>query len=122
MKLLPPAQPLDYVLMWKCHACSKWNAPDAESCIKCAQKQPILAQASRPRARLIEMLDTVIAYCDDNGLNTCATSILRAVIVAYQTQTEGSLASMCRTFIQLHLHYRQDGDRLLTWTPRPRST
>lgn len=115
MRLIPKAKPLNYALMWKCADCGKWNKEDSESCMKCARAQPILPAAARPRAQLIHMLDTVIAYCEDNGMNTCATAILRAMIIAYGTQTEGYLADLCRSFIGVHMHYRTDGERLLTF-------
>jgi hypothetical protein len=115
MKLLP--QQLNYDLMWKCHAlhCGKWNHEEAESCIKCAQAKPLQPLEAKSKQHLIRMLDTVIAYAQDNGLGTCAPTILRAVIIAYLTGSEGHLESMCRAFGMIHAMYRVDGDRILNF-------
>ena len=118
MKLLPDNQPLDYSLMWRCHSCSKWNREDAESCSKCALERPIQPHEAKPKQNLIRMLDTVIAYCEDTGMNTCMPIILRAVLIALLTGTEGSLAELCRVFGQLHNFYRRDGDKILNFQNR----
>jgi hypothetical protein len=114
MKLIPHTERLNYDLMWKC-SCTKWNHEDADSCAKCARTKPLQPDDARSKIHFLRMVDTVIAYAEDHGMNAFAPVILRAIIVAYGTETEGTLASMCRAFISVHLYYRQDGDRLLTF-------
>jgi hypothetical protein len=105
MKLL--SHRLHYDLMFKCHACGKWNREDAESCLKCAQAKPLQPLEAKSKQHLLRMLDTVMAYAQDNGLGTCAPTIFHATSVAYLTGTEGQLADVCQGFLGVHQYYRE---------------
>lgn len=117
MKLIKKEKPLPYALMWKCQSpdCRKWNPADVDSCLKCSRRQPIAVDEVRPLRQFIRMLDTLIEFAQDHGMGSSAPTILRAIIIAYETRTEGHLESLCRVFGLLHSMYRIDGDKVLNW-------
>lgn len=90
--------------------------------MKCALARPIPPWEAKPKQNLIRMLDTLVAYCEDTGMNTYMTIIFRAIIIALLTETEGHLGDLCRVFGQLHNFYRRDGDRILNYQYRWRPT
>lgn len=103
---LPKAARRDYSTLWRCHRCATWNDEDLETCIGCGHARPILPHEAKPRKQLIRMLETMLAYAEDHGMNNFTPWILRAAIIAYTTETEGHLAALCRAFVGIHMRYR----------------
>jgi hypothetical protein len=109
MKLIPQER-RDYRMLWKCAACAKWNSKGVNECLQCGQTEPMHPEESLPKQRLIQILEVALEYAHDHGLATCADPVLRAAIIAYGTNTEGYLASLCSGFGGLHAHYALDGN------------
>jgi hypothetical protein len=112
MKLIP-TQNLKYALKWKCHLCASWVDADLEICQECHTPRPLEPRRAAGRKHLLGMLDTVVAYSDDHGM-PMTSGILRALIIALETETEGYLYPLSRSFAMLHKHYRQDGKKFLS--------